>query len=250
MSRRPRREERRTKHSEAVDILDTPLPRPNSKPSVEPKTAAQANYISSIKRNRCTFAVGPAGTGKTYLAARMAAEMYLSKEIKRIVITRPAVESGRSIGYLPGEIEEKMAPYMASYGQGFRDGFGAGMLDYLLAKKKIEVVPLNFMQGLSWDEPMITLFDEAENATCAELKMFLTRVGEHARVVIDGDPAQTMLRQDFGLIDAVARMRGDPEVGVVEFTRDDIVRSGFVRRVLDAYDETNLDTLPDFLTRT
>jgi phosphate starvation-inducible protein PhoH and related proteins len=236
--RHDRLDRRRTEADRSPSIMEAPLPRrAASSTPLNPKTAAQADYIASIKRNQVTFGIGPAGVGKTYLAARIAGEMLAMKHVRKIVLTRPAVESGRSIGYLPGELEEKMAPYIASYGPGFRDAMGQGTFEYHLAKKSIEIVPLNFMQGLSWDEPTIALFDEAENATPEEMKMFLTRIGEQARVVIDGDPEQTMIRGKSGLIDGAKRLRYLKKVGIVEFTRDDIVRSGLVREILDAYDD-------------
>lgn len=250
MGKRPRFDRHSGAEIPVHPALEAPIPRGRPKPPIEPLTARQADYISSIKRKKATFGVGPAGTGKTYLAARMAAEGFLERSIRKIVLTRPAVESGRSIGYLPGELEEKMAPYMASYGPGFRDGFGEGHFEYMLAKRQIEIVPLNFMQGRSFDEPMMVLFDEAENASAAEMKMFLTRLGENAKAIIDGDVAQSVLRGPNALEDAASRLFGDPDVGVVRFDRNDIVRSGFVRRVLDAYDDAEPENvLPDFIVR-
>lgn len=234
---------------------DTPIKPPSPKGELEPKTTAQRLYIDSMRSKQLTFGIGPAGVGKTYVAARIAAEMYLEKRISKIILTRPAVESGQSIGFLPGTLEEKMAPYIASYGPGFRDGFGAGHFEYLKEKGKIEIVPLNFMQGISWDDNVIVLFDEAENATPGEMKMFLTRIGERARVVIDGDPTQKMISGKSGLIDGLERVRYIGGVGIVEFKRSDIVRSGLVRAILDAYDDdTDVSDdsaqlpLPDFIT--
>jgi len=206
-----------------------------------------------MQHNKITFAMGPAGTGKTYCAARVAAEELRTKKIAKIYLTRPAVESGRPIGFLKGDMEEKMAPYIASYGRGFEDGLGRGHFEYLMRMEQIEVVPLNFMQGRSFDEPCMVLFDEAENATIAEMKMFLTRMGEGARLVIDGDSEQKMISDKSGLIDGYRKISYLNQVGAVEFTRDDIVRHGLVREILDAYDGQDSDEedqleLPNFIT--
>lgn len=216
--------------------LHTPPAPPRAKAAFEPKTEAQRHYVSSIRHNKITFGVGPAGTGKTYTAARMACEMFLAKQVRKIVLCRPAVEAGESLGFLPGDINEKLAPYTAAYGPGFHDGMGRGHFEYLALHGQIEVVPLAFMQGRSFDEPTIILFDEAQNATPMQMKMVLTRLGEGARLVIDGDPAQTMIRGQSGLIDGLQRTRYIAGVGVAQFERADIVRSGIVREILDAYD--------------
>lgn len=242
--------------SAEVEHLPTPKAKAKNKP-LSPKTEAQKRYINSINVNTITWGVGPAGVGKTYVAARIAARRLVENEISKVILTRPAVEVGESIGFLPGELEEKMAPYIASYGQGFRDQIGQGHFEYLLRTGKIEIVPLGFMQGLSWDEPCMVLFDEAENATVKEMKMFLTRIGEGATVVIDGDPDQKMIKGTCGLVDGVSRTQYIKSVGVVNFGRDDIVRSGIVREIIDAYDGANLEEgtddtiagkLPDWIT--
>lgn len=240
----------------SMDQLPPPRPSPRKGP-LKPKTEAQRLYISAMAHARITFGIGPAGTGKTYCAARVAADALLTKSIQKIYLTRPAVEAGRPIGFLKGTMEEKMAPYIAAYGQGFNDGFGQGHFEYFMTNEKIEIVPLNFMQGRSFDEPCMVLFDEAQNATVEEMKMFLTRIGQGARMVIDGDPAQIMLdsRSKSGLIDGFERIRYLRGVSAIQFDREDIVRDGIVREILDAYDDTRetiegddqLD-LPGFIT--
>jgi len=198
-------------------------------------------------------------THNTYVSARVASHMLLNKEIEKIYLTRPAVESGRPIGFLKGTMEEKMAPYIAAYGQGFRDGLGQGHFEYLMRTEQIEIVPLNFMQGRSFDELSMVLFDEAQNSTVEEMKMFLTRLGEGARYCIDGDPQQCMLGSHVksGLIDGYERICYLDTVDSVIFTRDDIVRHGLVRLILDAYDtetnsadsrETEISELPSFIS--
>lgn len=232
-----RRDRKRVECQSNLEAIGAPpVPNARAKGKLEAKTEAQRRYINSIRHSRITFGIGPAGVGKTYVAARVASEMYKSGEIEKIILTRPAVESGQSIGFLPGELEEKMAPYIASYGRGFGDGLGEGHFLYLMKYKIIEVVPLNFMQGRSFDIPTLVLFDEAENATPAEMKMFLTRMGEGARMVIDGDPKQKMIRSKSGLIDGVDKTRYIKGVDVVEFSRDDIVRDPMIKEILDAYE--------------
>lgn len=259
MSKRQKRHSRRDEHITTLDSAELPpLPRSRPKAKLAPKTEAQRKYISSIRHNKITFGIGPAGVGKTYAAARIAAENMLEKRIEKIYLTRPAVEAGRPIGFLKGTMEEKMAPYIAAYGQGFNDGMGQGHFEYMLKAERIEIVPLNFMQGRSFDEPCIVLADEMQNATVAEMKMLLTRIGDGARMVIDGDPRQIMLPRNVqsGLIDAHKRLCYLDQVDAVEFTRGDIVRSGLVRQILDAYDESEQDSddqevqieLPGFIT--
>lgn len=231
----------------------TPTRPARPKQPLNPKTEAQRQYLNSMNVNTVTFGIGPAGVGKTYVAARVAANKIRNKEIDKVILTRPAVEVGASIGFLPGEMEEKMAPYMASYRSGFHDEIGQGFFEYLLSSGRIEIQPLNFMQGISWDAPTMVLFDEAENATTAEMKMFLTRIGENAKVVIDGDPDQTMIKSKSGLIDGLNKLRYVKSVGVVQFKRSDIVRSGIVREILDAYDgdvegDEEQFELPGFIT--
>ena len=254
-----RRQSKGRKKDDFLDVAmpDAPIPPVKKKEPLKPKTEAQRRYISSIKHNRITFGIGPAGTGKTYCLARTAAEMLATKEIDKIYLTRPAVESGRSIGFLKGDLAEKMQPYMASYAQGFKDGLGQGRFEYESEsdKGRIEIVPLNFMQGRSFDERCMVLFDEAQNATPWEMLMFLTRIGQGARMVVEGDPKQTMLNSQSGLIDGCHRLRYLDRVGVVEFTREDIVRDDMVQQILEAYDgqDQNDDEansgLPDFITR-
>ncbi len=247
MSKRQQKKSRQ--HDQITNLrMDDLAPKMPAKPKapLKPKTTAQKQYISSLRHNKITFGIGPAGVGKTYVAARVASDMLLNKDIEKIYLTRPAVEAGRPIGFLKGDMDEKMAPYIAAYGQGFRDGLGQGHFEYLMRTGQIEVVPLNFMQGRSFDEASMVLFDEAQNATVEEMKMFLTRLGEGARYCIDGDPRQCMLPANTksGLIDAYNRIVYLDTVDAVTFTRDDIVRHGLVRLILDAYD-TDIDSADD-----
>lgn len=249
----------RNQRPETVTSFGDDLPpKPSAKraPPLQPKNAAQKSYVNSINVNTITWGIGPAGTGKTYIAARKAAAALDNGEIKKIILTRPAVTAEEDLGFLPGDLEEKMAPFIASYSRGFEDELGGGAFKYHLAYGNIEIVPFAFMQGLSWDKPCYVLFDEAENATRRQMKMFLTRLGEGAKAIISGDPKQCMLAQhsQSGLIDGVQKTRYIRSVDVVEFERSDIVRSGIVRAILDAYDaegeeDERQGELPGFITQ-
>lgn len=253
--RRTRRQQIEQKEAETKLVSPVPSQKP-VRERLKPQTDAQKAYINSIKHNRITWGFGPAGVGKTYCAARVAGQELKEGIISRIILTRPAVEASGSIGYLPGDLNEKMAPYIASYGRGFADELGSSSFEYYMRHSIIEVVPLNFMQGRSFDEPTLVLLDEAENATPMEMKMFLTRIGKGARLVIDGDPKQKMIKGKSGLIDGYMRTRYIRGVGTVEFTRDDIVREPIIKEILAAYEdedqtgdktEYELD-LPSFIT--
>ncbi|MBV6638397.1 MAG: PhoH family protein [Mameliella sp.] len=255
MASRRRREAKvaREIHNEQKARQDPPLPKPPKAPPLEPMTAAQAAYITSIEHERITFGLGPAGVGKTYCAGRVAARMLKNRDVEKIVLSRPAVEAGQPMGFLPGDVDEKMAPYMAAYGPAFIDELGQGSFEYYTQYNVIEVVPLSFMQGRSWDRPSIVLLDEAQNSTPFEMKMFLTRIGKAARLVIDGDPRQKAINGQSGLIDGLKRTRYIPGVGVAEFTHDDIVRDDIVREILLAYEDEGSteiahDRLPGFIT--
>ncbi|MDX5412892.1 MAG: PhoH family protein [Rhodobacterales bacterium] len=232
--------------------ITPPRPARAAKP-LEPMNDTQKAYISSIHHNRITFGIGPAGTGKTYIAARIAAQQLREKKIERIYLSRPAVESGRSIGFLKGTLEEKMQPYMAAFGQAFRDGLGEGHFEYHMRMGRIEILPINFIQGRSLDEKCYLLVDEAQNTTPEEMKMILTRIGKGARFVITGDPQQKMIPGKSGLIDGLRKIRYLESIGVAEFSRSEIVRDDLVQHILNAYDEENgeeevqLD-LPGFIT--
>lgn len=238
---------------EATPDIQAP-PRVRRVTELKARTERQADYVAAIETRKMTFGLGPAGVGKTYIAARIAARMLNDRQITKIVLSRPAVEVGVSIGYLPGEMGEKMAPYMASFGRGLEDGFGSGGFEYHLRMGDIEICPLGFMQGLSWDARTMVLLDEAENATPREMKMFLTRFGEGAVGVVNGDITQQQTSGKSGLIDALDTIGHLPEVGVVRFGVVDCVRSGFVKKVIEAYEpqpydlDDNQSQLPGFIT--
>lgn len=241
MAKRPARNLKSNRSSYAIEdaqavALYDPrqVGRKKSAKPLEAMTEAQGHYICALQSSELIFAVGPAGTGKTYVAATYAAEELTSKRIERIVITRPNVEVGAGFGFLPGEIEEKYAPYLAPFREIMIERMGLSQYEYALKAEKILPQPLAFMRGATYNDSLIIL-DEAQNTTPAEMKMFLTRIGRNCTVVIDGDPEQCDLNGPSGLNDAVRRLDGLPGVSVVEFTEDDIVRSGLVKLILCAY---------------
>lgn len=241
MAKRPARNLKSTRSSYAIEDAQAvasydprQVGRKKSAKPLEAKTEAQGHYICALQSSELIFAVGPAGTGKTYVAATYAAEEFTSKRIERIVITRPNVEVGAGFGFLPGEIEEKYAPYLAPFREIMIERMGLSQYEYALKAEKILPQPLAFMRGATYNDSLIIL-DEAQNTTPAEMKMFLTRIGRNCTVVIDGDPEQCDLNGPSGLNDAVRRLEGLPGVSVVEFSEDDIVRSGLVKLILCAY---------------
>ena len=215
--------------------------RATTKP-LEAKTENQRRYISMIGANIITFGLGPIGTGKTYIAASLAAEAFRAGEVKKIIITRPALEAGESLGFLPGELEDKFGPYFEPVRQVLEERLGSGPLDAAVEAGKIVVLPLAYMRGHTFKDAFV-LLDEAQNTTPKQMYMFLTRIGEYAKVVIDGDLNQIDLPHGArsGLRDAIEKLRGVKSVGVIEFDSDDIVRSGIAREIAVRYscDERN-----------
>lgn len=200
---------------------------------VHPLNTVQQLYLESIQDNTITFGIGSAGTGKTFLAASYAAKELFYKRVHRIVLTRPNVEVGRGLGFLPGELEEKYMPYLAPFESTFVKCLGKGFYEYALKDKSIEPAPLGFLRGATF-ENCIVLIDEAQNMTKTEFKMLLSRIGRNCKVVISGDPEQADIK-DSGLDDAVYRLRNIEEVGVVKFEHGDIVRSKMCKEVILAY---------------
>lgn len=201
---------------------------------LEAQTEAQAHYLMALGDSQLIFAIGPAGTGKTYVASAFAADLLQAKAIEKIIITRPNVEVGSGFGFLPGELEEKYAPYLAPFREIMIERMGLSTYEYNLKAEYIVPTPLAFLRGATFNDAFVIL-DEAQNCTPAEMKMFLTRIGKNCTVVVDGDPDQCDLDGPSGLNDAVNRLESLPGVAVVEFTEDDIVRSGLVRDILVAY---------------
>lgn len=200
------------------------------------KTLGQKNYVDAIKKNTVTFAVGPAGTGKTYLAVAMAVSAYKNKEIDKIILTRPAVEAGERLGFLPGDLQSKVDPYLRPLYDALSEMFGLEAYQKLLERGSIEIAPLAYMRGRTLSNAFIIL-DEAQNTTKEQMKMFLTRMGEGSRMVITGDVTQIDLPdgKKSGLKHAVSVLRGIEGIAVIELTHKDVVRHPLVMRIIKAY---------------
>lgn len=204
---------------------------------VRPKTLGQREYLQAIKENAITFGVGPAGTGKTYLAVAMAVKAFKSKEVSRIILTRPAVEAGEKLGFLPGDLQNKVDPYLRPLYDGLFDMLGAESFQKLLEKQTIEVAPLAYMRGRTLDDAFIIL-DEAQNTSREQMKMFLTRMGTGSKVVVTGDVTQIDLpdRTRSGLVDALSVLKNVEGIARVFFTEKDVVRHRLVQEIVKAYD--------------
>jgi phosphate starvation-inducible protein PhoH and related proteins len=208
------------------------------KESLQAKTKNQSRYISSIDRNVLTFGLGPAGTGKTYVAAAKAAEALAQKRVSKVIVTRPVVEAGENLGFLPGELEEKFDPYFKPVRAVFEKHMGKGRTEYCLKHGVIEVLPLAYMRGHSFEDAFV-IFDEAQNASKVQMKLFLTRLGNDSTAVVNGDLRQRDISAATGMEDALSKLCDVHGVGCVEFTRADVVRSGFVQDVVDAYESNH-----------
>jgi len=205
--------------------------------SIRPKTAGQKHYADAIRKNTVTFGIGPAGTGKTYLAMAMAVDALHKKEVGRIILTRPAVEAGEKLGFLPGTLYEKVDPYLRPLYDALFDMMDIEQSTMLTEKGVIEVAPLAFMRGRTLNDSFIIL-DEAQNTTPEQMKMFLTRLGFGSKVVVTGDVTQTDLIGGMSGLMQVRDILGNvPDVGFVELTPRDVVRHRLVQRIVTAYSE-------------
>jgi phosphate starvation-inducible protein PhoH and related proteins len=204
---------------------------------ISPRSPNQAAYLRLLDKHALVLAVGPAGTGKTYLAVAAGAALLRQRRVDRLILSRPAVEAGERLGFLPGDLKEKVDPYLRPLYDALHDMLPEGKLQARMEGGQIEVAPLAFMRGRTLANAFVIL-DEAQNTTPAQMKMFLTRLGENARMVVTGDPSQTDLPdgQVSGLEDALDRLEAVPDIGVARFTNEDIVRHPLVTRILQAYD--------------
>ena len=200
---------------------------------VKPLNYIQGEYLEAIKHNEIIFGIGSAGTGKTFVAASYAAGELFHRRIQKIILTRPNVETGRGLGFLPGELDEKYAPYLDPFDQVFKRTLGAGFYEYAIKSKTIEPKPLGFMRGASFENAII-LVDEVQNMTKTEFKMLLSRIGKNCKVILSGDPDQTDI-SDSGLTDAVNRLTGLTGIEIVRFLDEDIVRSKMCKQIIMAY---------------
>jgi phosphate starvation-inducible PhoH-like protein len=223
-------------HESPARILEDVVWRHRST-KVAPKSVNQKRYVDSIRRNTITFGIGPAGTGKTWLAVAMAAAALQRREVNRVILTRPAVEAGERLGFLPGDLTEKVDPYMAPVWEALTDILGAEQLRRRREKGEIEVAPIAFLRGRTLSHAFI-IVDEAQNATRLQMKMVLTRLGEGARMVVTGDPTQIDLPNpnDSGLAHAVGLLDSVKGIGIVRFSAEDVVRHPLVERIVRAYD--------------
>ena len=206
---------------------------------VKAKTIGQQNYLKAIEKNTITIGVGPAGTGKTYLAVAKAVRAFQDKQIRRIILTRPAVEAGEKLGFLPGDMKEKLDPYLQPLYDALNDMIPPARLVKYMEEGTVQIAPLAYMRGRTLDNAFVIL-DEAQNTTLSQIKMFLTRMGRNARFIVTGDVTQVDLprKSDSGLVRAMELLRGVDGIGIVEFDRRDIVRHPLVKQIVEAFDRS------------
>ena len=204
---------------------------------IRPRTSGQVTYVDAMRQNDLVFAVGPAGSGKTYLAVTLAVEALKNQSVRKIVLVRPAVEAGESLGFLPGDLQAKINPYLRPLLDAIHEMIGYDQVQQLIQRDVIEVCPLAYMRGRTLNEAFIIL-DEAQNTTIAQMKMFLTRMGTDSKIVVSGDHTQIDLppRTKSGLVDAIRRLDRIENVGVVHLSADDIVRHRLVTDIVCAYE--------------
>lgn len=204
---------------------------------VRPKTVGQKKYVDSIKKNTIVLGVGPAGTGKTYLAVALAVRAFKAHQVQKIILTRPAVEAGEKLGFLPGDLQDKVYPYLRPLYDALFDMFGAESFAKYMEKNIIEVAPLAYMRGRTLDDAFVIL-DEAQNTTSEQIKMFLTRLGNNSKMVITGDITQIDLpeKRKSGLIEAMKVLQHIDDIAMIKFTEKDVVRHKLVQDIIKAYE--------------
>ena len=205
---------------------------------VKCKTLGQKKYVEAIKKNTCVFGIGPAGTGKTYLAVAMAVVALKNKDVERIVLTRPAVEAGEKLGFLPGDLQQKVDPYLRPLYDAINEMMGAEAFARLMERGAVEVAPLAYMRGRTLNDAFIIL-DEAQNTTSEQMKMFLTRMGNGSKMVITGDVTQIDLPgiRKSGLVEALEVLKGVDDIGICTLTHKDVVRHELVQAIVKAYEK-------------
>lgn len=225
----------RTKLNPEVFIETKPVRDPIDDSPLVGKTKNQEKYLKAIYSADLIFATGPAGVGKTFLATAAAAKALAERRIERLIITRPAVEAGEKLGFLPGEIQDKFDPYLRPFRDVLNRRLGKSQTDYYIKDGKIEATPLAYLRGATFRNAVIIL-DEAQNTTPSQMKMFLTRIGENCTVIVNGDTRQKDIPGPSGLVDALSKLRHIPSIRIIEFGKEDIVRSGLVQQIVEAYE--------------
>ncbi len=220
-------------------FTDKPKKITTKRKHISPRSTTQSNYLEALEKYDLVFGIGPAGTGKTYIAVAKGVEMLLAKRVDRLVVTRPAVEAGERLGFLPGDLQEKIDPYLRPVYDALYDMLPADDVVKMMAQGQIEVAPLAYMRGRTLNDAYIVL-DEAQNTTTMQMKMFLTRLGENGRMVISGDISQTDLPngQTSGLQQAVQLLKTEEDVSIIQFTADDVVRHPLVTKIIKAYERS------------
>lgn len=227
---------KRARRDQQFDSITKPTNQPGVKTfiqTVKPLNFIQGAYLDAIKSNDIIFGIGSAGTGKTFIAATYAAEQLFYKKIDKIILTRPNIETGRGLGFLPGTLEEKYAPYLLPFDAIFSHALGRGFYEYAIKSKTIEPTPLGFLRGTTFED-CIVLVDEAQNCTREEMKMLLSRIGPNCKMIFSGDTEQADI-PNSGLDDACDRLENIKGVEVIEFLDEDIVRSEMCKQVIMAY---------------
>jgi len=210
----------------------------HSNSTIVPKTEGQKRYIDAIEKFDLTFCTGPAGSGKTYLAVAMCVSLLKTRRMRRLVLVRPAVEAGEKLGYLPGDMQAKVNPYLRPLFDAMHDMMSYDQIKRFMENDVIEVVPLAFMRGRTLNHSAV-IMDEAQNATPSQMLMFLTRLGQGSKMIVTGDASQTDLPtgQTNGVVDAVNRLKGNKHIGIVELEKTDIVRHRLVQNIVKAYEK-------------
>ena len=229
-----------TKNQTTVQSLEEVIKTP--KKSVIPRSKKQKEYVKALKTNQIIMSLGPAGTGKTYLAVAVALTMLLEKKIKRIILSRPAVEAGERLGFLPGDMKEKIDPYLRPLYDSLHELFDYDKIQKKIENGEIEIAPLAFMRGRTLKNSFAIL-DEAQNATGTQIKMFLTRIGENSKLVVNGDPSQIDLpnKNQSGLIESQKILKGIKEISIINFNQNDVIRHPLVTKIVEAYQKKNND---------
>jgi len=228
------------KNQSPVQPLDEVIKTP--KKSVIPRSKKQKEYVRALKTNQIIMSLGPAGTGKTYLAVAVALSMLLEKKVERIILSRPAVEAGERLGFLPGDMKEKIDPYLRPLYDSLHEMFNYEKIQKKIETGEIEIAPLAFMRGRTLKN-CFAILDEAQNATQTQIKMFLTRIGENSKLVVNGDPSQIDLpnKNQSGLVQSQNILKGIKEISIVNFDHNDVIRHPLVAKIVEAYKKNTND---------